>query len=130
MKNEICKIDMFYDFIDFRNTMIKSYYRIDIKDNENTTVVLNNEQMFSYEKKFSNDQKKIIDHFSKFQSTKINATAFSAINFDAIIFSAIDFDAIIFRANAFNAIAFDVFDRTKSEEILQLSLIKRFRNRF
>ena len=41
MKNEICKIDMFYDFIDFRNTIIKSYYRIDIENNENTAVVSN-----------------------------------------------------------------------------------------
>ena len=55
MKNEICKIDIFYDFIDFRSTMIKSYYRIDIENNENTTVVSNNEQMLLNEKKFSND---------------------------------------------------------------------------
>ena len=49
---------MFYDFIDFRNTMIKSYYRIDIENNKNTAVASNNEQMFSNEKEFSNDQKK------------------------------------------------------------------------
>ena len=82
--------------------------------------------MFSNEKEFSNDQKKIIDHFSKFQNTKVNATAFSAIDFDAIIFSAIDLDAIIFRANAFNTITFDAFNRTKSKEIFQSSSIKRF----
>ena len=130
MKNEICKIDMFYDFIDFRSTIIKPYYRIDIENNENTVIVSNDEQMFSNEKNFSNDQKKIIDHFSKFQNTKVNAAALSAINFDAIIFSAIDFGAVILRANAFNAITFDVFDRTKSKEIFQSSSIKRFRNRF
>ena len=130
MKNEICKIDMLYNFIDFRNTIIKSYYRTNIKDNENTAVASNDEQMFSNEKKTSNDQKKIIDHFSKFQNTKVNATALNATDFGAIIFSAIDFGAIIFRANTFNAIAFDVFNRTKSEKILQSSSIKRFWNRF
>ena len=126
MKNEICKIDMFYDFIDFRSTMIKSYYRIDIEDNKNTATVSNDKQMFSDKKKFSNDLKKIIDHFSKFQNTKVNATAFSAADFGAIIFSAIDFGAIIFRANAFNAIALDAFNRTKSEKNFQSSSIKRF----
>ena len=130
MKNKICKIDIFYIFIDFRSTMIKSYYRIDIEDNENTAVASNNEQMLSNKKEFPNDQKKIIDHFSKFQNTKVNATAFNAIDFDAIIFSAIDFDAIIFRADALNAITFDVFNRTKSKEIFQSSSIKRFQNRF
>ena len=111
---------MFYDFIDFRNTMIKSYYRTDIENNENTVVASNDKQMFSDEKEFSNDQKKIIDHFSKFQNTKINATALSAI----------DFDAIIFRADASNAIAFDVFNRMKSKKFFQSLSIKRFRNRF
>ena len=126
MKNEIFKIDIFYDFIDFRSTIIKSYYQTDIKNNKNTAVASNDEQMFSNKKKSSNDQKKIIDHFSKFQNTKINATGLSAADFGAIIFSAIDFDAIISRANALNAIAFDAFNRTKSEEIFQSSLIKRF----
>ena len=121
---------MFYDFINFKNTIIKSYYRTDIENNKDTAVASNNKQMFLKEKEFSNNQKKIIDYFSKFQNTKVNAIAFNATDFDAIIFSAIDFDAIIFRANAFNAIAFDTFNRTKSEKIFQLSSIKRFRNRF
>ena len=120
MKNEICKIDMLYDSIDFRNTMIKSYYQTDIKDNEDTAVVSNDEQIFSNEKKFSNEQKKIIDQFSKFQNTKVNAIALSAI----------DFAAIISNANAFNAITFNVFNRTKSKKNFQSSSIKRFRNRF
>ena len=42
IKNEICKIDMFYDFIDFRSTMIKSYYWTDIENNKNTAVASNN----------------------------------------------------------------------------------------
>ena len=100
MKNKICKIDMLYDFIKFRNTMIKSYYQINIKINENTIIALNDEQMFSNEKKSSNDEKKIIDQFSKFQNTKTNT----------ITLNAIDFDAIIFDANAFNATAFDIFN--------------------
>ena len=140
MKNEICRIDMFYDFIDFRSTMIKSYYRTDIKDNEDTAVASNDEQIFSNEKEFSNDKKKIIDHFSKFQNTKINATAFSAIDFGAITltaidfgaatFSAIDFGAVTSRANTPNAVAFGAFNRTKSKKNFQSSSIKRLRGRF
>ena len=111
MKNEICKIDMLYDFIEFRNTIIKSYYRINIEDNKNTAIASDDEQMFSNEKKSSNDQKKIINQFSKFQHTKVNATALSAIDFDAI-----DFGAIILSAVAFNAAAPNASNWTKSEE--------------
>ena len=111
---------MFYDFIEFRNTIIKLYYRIDIENNENTAVASNDEQIFSNEKKSSNDQKKIIDQSSKFQHTKISATAFNAI----------DFDAIIFDASAFNATALGAFNRTESEKTFQSSSIKRFRGRF
>ena len=100
MKNEICKIDIFYDFIKFRNTTIKLYYQTDIENNKNTAVVSDNEQMFSNEKKSSNDQKKIIDQSPKFQHTKISAIALNAINFGAIIFDA----------NTFNATALDVFN--------------------
>ena len=135
MKNEICKIDMFYDFIEFKNTMIKSYYWTDIKNNENIAVVSNDEQMFLNEKEFPNDQKNIIDQSSKFQHTKISAIALNAIDFDAVIFdatapNAVDFDAVIFDANASNAIAPGAFNRTKSEKFFQSLSIKRVRDRF
>lgn len=58
MKNEICKIETFYDFIEFKNTIIKLYYRIDIENNENTIVVSNDKQMFLNKKESCNNQKK------------------------------------------------------------------------
>ena len=113
MKNKTCKIEMLHDFIEFKNTMIKSYYRVsveNIENNKNTNIVLNDEQMFSNENKLSND-KKTIEQFLKFQNTKINA-----ITFNAIISSAIISNAIILDANAFNAIALDAPDRAKSKK--------------
>ena len=110
---------MLYDFIEFRNTMIKSYYRANIENNENTTVASDNEQMFSDENEFSNDEK-IIDQFSKLHDTKINAVTSSA-NMS---------DAITLDGDAFNATAFDAFNRTKSKKTFQSSSIKRERNRF
>ena len=128
MENEICKIDMFYDFIEFRSTVVKSYYRVNIENNENngdTAVVSDDEQMLSDEKEFSNDQKKTIDQFSKFQDTGA-----SAIDFDAIDFDAADFGAVILGADASNATAPNASNQTKSEEIFQSSSIKRPRGRF
>ena len=111
---------MFYEFIEFKNTIIKSYYRISIKINENTTIVSNDEQMLSDEKKSSNDQK-IIDQFSKLHDTKINAITSSAINFNTIILNA----------GAFNATAFNIFNQMKSKKIFQSSSsIKRGRDCF
>ena len=49
---------MFYDFIKFRNIVIKLYYQTSIKDNENTTVVSNDEQMFLDEKNLRTIKKK------------------------------------------------------------------------
>ena len=119
MKNEICKIEMFYEFIEFKNTIIKSYYRISIEINENTIVVSNDEQMFSNENEFSNDEK-IIDQFSKLHDTKINAVTSNAITLSAIIFDT----------NAPNAAALSVFNRAKSKKIFQSSSIKRGRGCF
>ena len=114
MKNEICKIEMFYDFIEFKNTMIKSYYQISIENNENTNIVSNDEQMFSNENELSND-KKVIEQFLKFQNTKI-----SAIISNAVISNAIISNAIISNANAFNATAAVAFNQAKSEKTSQL----------
>ena len=112
---------MLYDFIEFRNTMIKLYYRINIKNNKNTTVASNDKQMLSNKKKSSNDKKKVIDQLLKFQNTKISATALNANTLSAIIFGA----------NAFNAAALSAFNRTKSEKTFQSSsLIKRGRDCF
>ena len=96
---------MLYDFIEFKNTMIKSYYQTNIKNNKNTTVASDDKQMFSNENEFSNDEK-IIDQFSKLHDTKINA----------ITSNAITFSAIIFDANASNAAALSAFNQTKSEK--------------
>ena len=101
MKNKICRIEIFYEFIEFKNTIIKSYYRISIEVNGNTTIVLNDEQMFSNENESLNNQKKIIDQFLKFLNTKA---------------SAIIFNAITFSADASNATASNVFNRAKSEK--------------
>ena len=96
--------------------MIKSYYRASIKENKNTAIASDDEQMFSNEKKFSNNHKKIIDQFSEFQDTKISVTTL---------------DTIIFGANASNATAFNVFNRAKSEKNFQSSSsIKRDQNCF
>ena len=120
MKNEICRIEMPYKFIEFRNTVIKSYYRISIRVNENTTVASNDEQMLSNEKEFSNDQKKIIDQSSELHDTETNAATSSAIILSATIFSA----------DALNATAPNAFNRAKSEKTSQLSSsIKRGRGR-
>ena len=110
---------MFYDFIKFRNTMIKLYYRTSIKDNKNTTVVSDDEQMFSNENEFSNDEK-IIDQFSKLHDTEINAATPNAITSSAVIFDA----------NASNAAALSAFNRAKSKKIFQSLSIKRGRDRF
>ena len=51
-----------YSFTEFKNTMIKLYYRANaknIENNKNTNIVSNDEQMFSNENKFSNDKKTI-----------------------------------------------------------------------
>ena len=114
MKNEICKIEMFYEFIEFKNTIIKSYYQISIEINENTTVVSNDEQMFSDENEFSNDEK-IIDQSLELHDTKTNA---------------ITLNAIIFDMDALNATALSAFNRAKSEKTLQSSSIKRDRDHF
>ena len=90
---------MFYDFIEFRNTVIKLYYQISIEINENTTVASNDEQMFSDEEEFSNNQK-IIDQSSKLHDTGINAATLNTINFNTIISSA----------DAFNATALSAFN--------------------
>ena len=105
---------MLYNSTKFRNTMIKSYYRISIEDTKNTNIVSNDEQMFSNENELLND-KKAIEQFLKFQNTKI---------------SAIISNAIISNANALNATTLDVFNRAKSEKTFQSSSIKRGRNRF
>ena len=115
MKNEICKIKMLYDFIEFRNTMIKSYYWAsaeNIENNENTNIVSNDEQIFSNENEFSNDIK-IIEQFLKFQNTKI-----SAITLSAAISNAIISDAVISNANAFNATAFDALIERNQKKLL------------
>ena len=110
---------MLYDFIEFRNTMIKLYYRTDIENNENTAVVSNDEQMLSDEKKSSNDQKKTTDQPSELHDTEINAVALSTNTLNAATPSA----------NAPNATAPDALSRAKSEKTLQSSSIKRGRDR-
>ena len=70
MKNEICKIEMLYDFFEFKNTIIKLYYRVNIEDNKNTNIVSNNKQMLSDEKKSSNDKKKPSISFWNFKTQK------------------------------------------------------------
>ena len=117
MKNEICRIEMFYELIEFKNTIIKSYYQINIEVNKNTTVASNDEQMFSNENESSNDEK-ITDQFPKLHDTKINATTSSVITLSAIIFNT----------SASNAAALSAPNQTKSEKTLQLSWIKRRRN--
>ena len=77
-----------YDFIEFRNTMIKPYYRADIEDNKNTAIASNDEQMLLNEKEFSNDQKKATDQPPKFQHTGVSAAALNAIDLGAVIFDA------------------------------------------
>ena len=108
---------MFYDFIEFRNTMIKLYYRINIKNNKNMIIASNDEQMFSNENEFSNDEK-IIDQSSKLHDTEINAVTPNAITLSAIIFDT----------NAFNATA-RTLNQAKSKKISQSSSIKRDRDR-
>ena len=117
---------MLYDFIEFKSTMIKSYYRIsveNIENNKNTNIVSNDEQMHSNENKFSND-KKAIEQFLKFQNTKTNAVTLSAI-----IPSAIILGAITLSANALNAAALGASDLAESEKTPQSSSIKRGRGR-
>ena len=97
---------MFYEFIEFKNTIIKSYYRINIEINKNTTVASNDEQMFSDEKKSPNDQK-IINQSSKLHDTEINAITFNAVNLNTTISSA----------DALNAAVFSAFNRAESKEI-------------
>ena len=120
MENEICKIDMLYDLIEFRSTTVKPYYRISIRVNKDTTVASNDKQIFSNEEKSPNDQKKATDQSPKLHDTGINAVTPSAIIPNAVIFSA----------DASNAAAPDVFSRAESEEISQSSPIKRGRGRF
>ena len=115
---------MLYDLIKFRNTMIKSYYRVSVKDienNENTNIVSNNEQMLSDENEFSND-KKVIEQFLKYQNTRV-----SAVTPSAAISGAIISNAIISSADAPNAAALDASDRAELEKISQSSSIKRGR---
>ena len=100
MKNKICRIKMFYELIEFKNTIIKSYYRISIEVNENTTVVSNDEQMLSAEKEPSNDHEKIIDQFLKSQNTRASEIILNAITPNAITPSAIIFDADASNATA------------------------------
>ena len=97
MKNEICRIEMLYELIEFKNTIIKSYYQISTEVNKNTIVVSNDEQMLSDENESSNDEK-IIDQSSKLHDTGINAVTPNAITLSAIILDA----------NAFNAAALSV----------------------
>ena len=111
---------MFYDFIEFRNTAVKSYYQINIKINENITVVSNDKQMLSNKKESSNNQKKIIDQSSELHDTKTNAITPSAVIFSVTIFSA----------NALNAAASSAFNRAKSKKTFQSSSsIKRGQGR-
>ena len=111
---------MFYDFIKFRNTVMKSYYRINIENNENTAVVSNDEQMLSNENESPNDEK------TTDQSLKLHDTELSAV-----IPSAITSGAIIPGVNALNAAALNALNRAKSEETPQSSSsIKRGRSRF
>ena len=60
---------MLYDFIEFKSTMLKSYYRIRTEDNENTNIVSNDEQMLSNENELPND-KKATEQFLEFQNTE------------------------------------------------------------
>ena len=110
---------MFYEFIEFKSTIIKSYYRINIEVNKNTTVISNDEQMFSDKNESPND-KKIIDQSPELHDTKINAVTPSAVTLSAVTFDM----------NASNAAALSAFNRAKSEKISQLSLIKRGRGCF
>ena len=106
---------MFYEFIEFRSTVVKPYYRISIGVNGDTAVASNDEQMFSDEEESPNDQKKVIDQSSELHDTKINAATPSAITLSA---------------DALNAAASSAPNRAESEETSQSSSsIKRGRGR-
>ena len=106
---------MLYEFIEFRSTIIKSYYRIGTGVNENTIVVSDDEQVFSYEEEPSNDHEKIIDQSPESQDTGASAVTPNAANLSA---------------GALNAAASGASNRAESEETSQSSSsIKRGRGR-
>ena len=110
----------------FRNTMIKSYYRISIEKNEDTTVASNDEQMFSDEKKSPNDQKKIIDEPLKLHDTRLSAVISDAVISSVITSNAIISNAVISDASAPSATA---SSQTESKKTSQSSSIKRGQSR-
>ena len=124
MENEICKIEMPYDFMEFTRTIVKPYYRASIGDNENTGIVSDNKQVLSDEEESSNDKKKTTDQPLEFQNMGV-----SAITPSAAIPGAITPGAVTSGAAAPNAAALGVPDRAESEETPQPPSIKRGRGR-
>ena len=118
MKNKTCRIEISYELTEFRNTMVKPYYRASTEVNGDTAVVSDDEQVFSDENESPNDEK------ATDQSPKLHDTGLSAVTPGAVTPSAVTPGAVAPNAAAPNAL-----NRAKSEETSQPSPIKRGRGR-